>query len=83
LPAFGKSPTPPLPLPFIHRYSPAMVAAILLSALAMTLIVGVRYLMASGGFALATRLRQPGLYRVHKRTFRQPSNSVTPAKAVV
>lgn len=56
-------PTPPLPLPFNHRYSPAMVAAILLSALAMTLIVGVRYLIASGGFALVTRLRQPGLYR--------------------
>ncbi|WP_093666585.1 sterol desaturase family protein [Sphingomonas gellani] len=28
----------------------------------MTLIVGVRYLIASGGFALATRLRHPGLY---------------------
>jgi sterol desaturase/sphingolipid hydroxylase (fatty acid hydroxylase superfamily) len=37
--------------------------AILLSALAMTLIVGIRYLAASGGFALATRLRHPGLYR--------------------
>ena len=37
-------------------------AAILLSALAMTLIVGVRYLIASGGFALATRVRRPGLY---------------------
>ena len=40
-----------------------MVAAILLSALAMSAIVGVRYLLASGGFALATRIRQPGLYR--------------------
>ncbi|MBO9714061.1 sterol desaturase family protein [Sphingomonas sp.] len=40
-----------------------MAAAIALSALAMTLIVGVRYLLASGGFALATRLRHPGLYR--------------------
>ena len=28
----------------------------------MTLIVGVRYLLASGGFALATRVRHPGLY---------------------
>ena len=37
--------------------------AIALSALAMTLIVGVRYLIASGGFALATRIRHPGLYR--------------------
>ena len=38
-------------------------AAILVSAAAMTLIVGVRYLLASGGFAWATRLRHPGLYR--------------------
>lgn len=37
--------------------------AIALSALAMTVIVGVRYLIASGGFALATRIRHPGLYR--------------------
>lgn len=36
---------------------------ILLSALAMTLIVGVRYLLTSGGFALATRWKQRGLYR--------------------
>lgn len=28
----------------------------------MTMIVGVRYLLASAGFAWATRLRQPGLY---------------------
>jgi sterol desaturase/sphingolipid hydroxylase (fatty acid hydroxylase superfamily) len=39
-----------------------MLLAILASALAMTLIVGLRYLAASGGFALATRLRHPGLY---------------------
>ena len=39
-----------------------MPAAILLSALAMTLIVGIRYLLVSGGFALATRLRRRGLY---------------------
>lgn len=39
-----------------------MIAALLLSALAMTLIVGVRYLLASGAFALATRARHPGLY---------------------
>lgn len=43
-------------------YSGRMLLALLLSALAMTLIVGVRYLLASGGFALATRLRHPGLY---------------------
>jgi sterol desaturase/sphingolipid hydroxylase (fatty acid hydroxylase superfamily) len=37
--------------------------AIALSALAMTLIVGGRYLVSSGAFAFATRLRHPGLYR--------------------
>lgn len=36
--------------------------AILLSAVAMTVIVGVRYLAVSGGFALATRMRHRGLY---------------------
>ncbi len=36
--------------------------AIFLSALAMTLIVGVRYLVTSGAFAAATRWRHPGLY---------------------
>ena len=38
------------------------MAAILLSALAMTLIVAVRYLIVSGGFAYATRRRHPGHY---------------------
>lgn len=37
--------------------------ALLLSALAMTAIVGLRYLATSGAFALATRVRHPGLYR--------------------
>lgn len=32
------------------------------SALAMSAIVALRYLFSSGGFALATRLRHPGLY---------------------
>src|SRR5689334_2374675 len=36
--------------------------AIALSALAMTGIVGVRYLAASGGFALATAKVRPGHY---------------------
>ena len=36
--------------------------AILISALAMTLIVGARYLLSSGIFALATSVRHPGLY---------------------
>jgi len=40
-----------------------MIAAIALSALAMSAIVGVRYLVASGGFALATSRVKPGLYQ--------------------
>ena len=40
----------------------AVLPAIFLSALAMTLIVGGRYLLVSGGFALATRRKHPGLY---------------------
>ena len=36
--------------------------AILLSAAAMTLIVGLRYLASRGAFALATRAVRPGLY---------------------
>ncbi len=36
--------------------------ALILSAVAMSVIVGVRYLLASGAFALATRWRMPGLY---------------------
>ena len=39
-----------------------MTTGILLSALVMTLIVAVRYLLVSGGFAFATRRRRPGLY---------------------
>ena len=35
-----------------------MLAAVLLSALAMTLIVGVRYLIVSGAFAWATSTAQ-------------------------
>ncbi len=38
------------------------LGAILIAALAMTLIVGVRYLLTSGAFAWATRFRHPGLY---------------------
>ncbi|HVF93248.1 MAG TPA: sterol desaturase family protein [Sphingomonas sp.] len=44
--------------------------AIALSATAMTVIVGVRYLIVSGGFAAATRLRHPGLYRGLDRQMR-------------
>lgn len=39
-----------------------MMQAALLSALAMTLIVGLRYLVTSGAFALATARVRPGLY---------------------
>ncbi|MGE4322080.1 MAG: sterol desaturase family protein [Sphingobium sp.] len=39
-----------------------MIAAILLSALAMSAIVGARYLVVSGGFAFVTNRRHPGLY---------------------
>lgn len=47
------------------RYSACMSIplAIFLSAVAMTAIVGVRYLLASAGFAFATRSKHPGLYR--------------------
>jgi len=48
-----------------------MALAVLLSALAMTLIVGVRYILASGGFALATRLRHPALYAGLDRQIRR------------
>jgi Delta7-sterol 5-desaturase len=36
--------------------------AIILSAFAMTIIVGVRYLLTSGAFAWVTKTRHPGLY---------------------
>ena len=43
---------------------------IAVSAAAMTAIVAVRYLLASGGFALATRAVRPGLYRGLDRQIR-------------
>lgn len=39
-----------------------MILAAAASALAMTVIVAVRYVLASSGFALATRAVRPGLY---------------------
>lgn len=48
-----------------------MLASILFSGLAMTAIVAVRYVLASGGFALATRLRRPGLYTGLDRQIRK------------
>ncbi len=48
-----------------------MLAAIALSALAMTVIVGVRYLMVSGAFAWATGRIRPGHYTGLDRQIRQ------------
>jgi Delta7-sterol 5-desaturase len=48
-----------------------MLVSILFAALAMTVIVAVRYLLSSGGFALATRVRQPGLYTGLDRQIRR------------
>lgn len=48
-----------------------MALAILLSAFAMTLIVGLRYLAASGAFALLTRHRHPALYAGLDRQIRR------------
>ncbi|WNO53825.1 sterol desaturase family protein [Stakelama saccharophila] len=48
-----------------------MLRAICLSAVAMTAIVGARYIVASGGFALATRLTRPGLYAGLDRQMRR------------
>ncbi|WP_157219997.1 sterol desaturase family protein [Flavisphingomonas formosensis] len=46
-------------------------AGILASALAMTLIVAVRYLVTSGAFDLATRVHRPGLYTGQGRQIRR------------
>ena len=40
-----------------------LLAAIALSAITMTAIVGLRYLLTSGAFAWATSRKRPGLYR--------------------
>ena len=44
------------------EWSSNMVWAALASALAMTAIVAVRYVLTSGGFDWLTRRRHPGLY---------------------
>ena len=53
-----------LSLRLAQAYTPRMppTLAILLSAFAMSAIVAVRYLVTSGGFALWTARRHPGLY---------------------
>lgn len=48
-----------------------MALAVLLSALAMSLIVALRYLAVSGAFAFATRLRHPALYAGLDRQIRR------------
>jgi lathosterol oxidase len=48
-----------------------MLAAITLSALAMTAIVAVRYLATSGAFAWATRRVRPGLYAGQSKQIRR------------
>lgn len=40
-----------------------MIFAITLSAISMTIIVGLRYMVSSGLFAWATHIRHPGLYQ--------------------
>ena len=49
----------------------SVALALLASALAMSVIVGVRYLAVSGAFAVATRARHPGLYRGLDRQMRR------------
>ena len=60
-----------------------MILALILSAIAMTLIVGVRYLIVSGAFAWASGRRHPGLYRgVAGQMTRQISGSRATAPKV-
>lgn len=54
-----------------HKPRMTPLPAILLSALAMTAIVGVRYLITSGAFAWATRVRHRGLYAGLERQMRR------------
>ena len=45
---------------------------VFLSALAMTLIVGMRYLLSSGFFAWLTERKRPGLYAKLKPHLNRP-----------
>src|SRR3546814_11708261 len=56
--------------------------AILFSALAMTAIVGVHYLITSGAFALATRVKHPGLYRVLEPQMKREIGWSLPSAAI-
>lgn len=53
--------------------------AILASAFAMSLIVGIRYLLTSGGFALWTAKRHPGLYADRRQMLREIGWSLSAA----
>lgn len=58
----------------------ATLPAALLAAALMTAIVGGRYLLTSGGFALATRWRKPGLYAgQHRQILREMGWSLVSA----
>jgi sterol desaturase/sphingolipid hydroxylase (fatty acid hydroxylase superfamily) len=48
-----------------------MILSALIAALLMTAIVAIRYLITSGAFALATRVRRPGLYKGQWRQIRR------------
>jgi Delta7-sterol 5-desaturase len=48
-----------------------MILSALIAALLMTAIVAVRYLLTSGAFALATRVKRPGLYDGQWRQIRR------------
>ena len=48
-----------------------MVVALVLSVIAMTVIVGARYLAVSGAFAWLTKRRMPGFYDGRRSQIRQ------------
>src|SRR5688572_30974171 len=48
-----------------------VIFAVAVSMVAMTVIVGARYLAVSGGFAWLTRRRSPGLYEGQRRQIRR------------
>ena len=55
----------------LQAISSGPALAIALSALALTAIVAIRYVLASAGFAWATQLRRPGLYAGQGRQIRR------------
>lgn len=58
-------------MPGVYKRRMALLIPMLLSAFAMTGIVAVRYLAASGAFALLTRWRRPALYKGLDRQIRR------------